>query len=151
MESLPVLTFLFTIFFFHQSSSSSTLPIIYNVLNLGAKPDGKTDSTKSFLSAWALACGSAQPSTIYVPPGRYLIGRPTNFGGQCKNNAITIRIDGTLVAPSNYNVLGNAGNWLLFEGVNGVSIVGGVLDGQGASLWACKASGQTCPDGAMVG
>ncbi|GMP78885.1 hypothetical protein CsSME_00034655 [Camellia sinensis var. sinensis] len=131
MKSLPVLTFLFTIFFFHQSSSSSssTLPITYN-----------TDSTKSFLSAWALACGSAQPATIYVPPGRYLIGRPANFGGRCTNNAITIRIDGMLVPPSNYNVLGNAGNWLLFEGVNGVSIVGGVLDGQGASLWACKAS-----------
>ncbi|CAL5414229.1 unnamed protein product [Camellia sinensis] len=55
-----------------------------------------------------------------------------------------------LVAPSNYNVLGNAGNCLLFEGVNGVSIVGGVLDGQGASLWACKASGKTCPDGATT-
>ncbi|KAI8003538.1 hypothetical protein LOK49_LG08G01954 [Camellia lanceoleosa] len=112
MKSLPVLTFLFSIFFFHQSSSSSssTLPITYNVLNLGAKPDGKTDSTKSFLSAWALACGSTQPATIYVPPGRYLIGRPANFGGRCKNSAITIRIDGTLVAPSNYNVLGNAGH-----------------------------------------
>ncbi|CAL5414222.1 unnamed protein product [Camellia sinensis] len=149
MKSLIVLTFLFTIFFFHQSSSS-TLPITYSVLNLGAKPDGKTDSTKSFLSAWALACGSAQPATIYVPPGRYLIGRPANFGGLCKTSAITIRIDGTLVAPSNYNVLGNAGNWLLFEGVNGVSIAGGMLDGQGASLWACKASGKTCPDGATT-
>ncbi|KAL7170674.1 hypothetical protein ACSBR2_035536 [Camellia fascicularis] len=104
MKSLPVLTFLFTIFFFHQSSSSSTLPITYNVLNLEAKLDGKTDSTKSFLSAWALACGSAQPATICVPPRRYLIGRPANFGRQCKNSAITIRIDGTLVALSNYNV-----------------------------------------------
>ncbi|GMP84208.1 hypothetical protein CsSME_00037824 [Camellia sinensis var. sinensis] len=145
MKSRPVLTFLFTIFFFYQSSSASTLPITYNVLNLGAKPDGKTGSTKSFLSAWALACGSAQPATIYVPPGRYLIGKPANFGGQCKNSAITIRIDGTLVAPSNYDVLGNAGNWLLFEGVNGVSIVGRVLDGQGVPFGLARLLARLAP------
>ncbi|KAK2993784.1 hypothetical protein RJ640_018074, partial [Escallonia rubra] len=113
-----------------------------------AKQDGKTDSTKSFLSAWAAACGSPRPVTVYVPPGRYLI-QQVHFRGACQNNAIVNRIDSTLVAPSDYNVLGSVGNWILFEGVNGVTIGGGILDGQGTGLWACKTSSKLCPNGAM--
>lgn len=122
----------------------------WDVLSLGAKGDGQTDSTNPFLKAWAAACGSVQPATIYVPPGRYLLGQAKFYGSQCKNSHITIRIDGTLVAPSDYHVLGNADNWLLFEQVSGVSIYGGTLDGQGSGLWACKASGYGCPQGATV-
>ncbi|CDP08138.1 unnamed protein product [Coffea canephora] len=36
----------------------------------------------------------------------------------------------------------------LFERVNGLSIYGGTLDGQGTGLWACKNSGKHCPQGA---
>ncbi|KAM7464849.1 hypothetical protein LguiB_012411 [Lonicera macranthoides] len=118
-------------------------------MDLGAKPDGKTDSTKAFLGAWAAACGSAKPSSIYVPPGRYLVQK-MHLSGQCKNSAITVRIDGTLVAPSDFRVIGNAGNWILFEGVNGVTVIGGVLDGQGTGLWSCKSSGKGCPSGATI-
>eukprot|EP00261_Vitis_vinifera_P032715 XP_019073958.1 PREDICTED: polygalacturonase [Vitis vinifera] len=108
--------------------------VTYNVVNLGAKGDGHTDSTKAFLNAWAAACGSASPATIYVPPGRYLLLNAVFRG--CKNHAITFRIDATLVAPSDYRVIGNAANWLAFQDVTGVSIIGGVLDGQGTGLWA---------------
>ncbi|KAK9200521.1 hypothetical protein WN944_015719 [Citrus x changshan-huyou] len=117
---------------------------------LGSKSDGRSDSTKAFLAAWAKACGSTAASTIYVPPGRYLLHNVV-FQGQCRNNDITIRIDGTLVAPSDYRVVGDAGNWILFEHVNGVYIYGGILDGQGAGLWACKRSGNNnCPSGATT-
>ena len=122
----------------------------YSVLNYGAKPDGNFDSTQAFVAAWSLACGSINPATIYVPPGRFLL-RNVVFRGQCKNNAIIFRIDGKLVAPSNYKVIGSTGNWLIFEHVNGVSIYGGILDGQGAGLWTCKRSGRGCPSGATVG
>ena len=122
--------------------------VTYNVVNLGAKGDGKTDSTKAFLHAWTAACASASPATIYVPPGRYFL-RNAVFSG-CKNHAITFRIDATLVAPADYRVIGNAGNWLAFEDVTGVSILGGILDGQGTGLWACKNSGKRCPSGATV-
>jgi polygalacturonase len=123
---------------------------MYNVQSFGAKSDGKSDCTKAFLSAWAAACASTGPATIYAPPGRFLIGRAL-FGGQLgKSNAITIRIDGTLVAPYNFNVLGSSGNWLKFERVTGVSVYGGTLDGQGTGLWACKNSGKKCPKGAIV-
>ncbi|KAE8717367.1 Polygalacturonase [Hibiscus syriacus] len=119
----------------------------YNVLNYGAKPDGHLDSTKAMVAAWTLACGSIKPATIYVPPGRFLL-RNAIFRGRCKNNAIVFRIDGTFVAPSDYNLLGSTGNWLLFEHVKGVSVYGGILDGQGTGLWACKRSGKGCPSGA---
>ncbi|KAJ4967776.1 hypothetical protein NE237_014477 [Protea cynaroides] len=121
----------------------------YNVVQLGAKTDGRTDSTKAFLTAWANACSSDQPAVIYVPQGRYLIGN-VQFSGKCNNNHIMIRIYGTLVAPSDYNVIGNSGTWIMFESVIGITISGGTLDGQGSSLWACKNAGQNCPTGAST-
>ncbi|BAT74833.1 hypothetical protein LR48_Vigan01g132600 [Vigna angularis] len=130
--------------------SSIVMGATYNVINFGAKSDGKTDSTKAFLNAWAKACASTSSASIYVPRGRFLL-RSATFGGQCHNQAITFTIDGTLVAPSDYRVIGSSGKWLQFEGVNGVSIRGGVLDGQGTALWNCKNSGKgNCPTGATT-
>ncbi|KAL2487683.1 Pectin lyase-like superfamily protein [Forsythia ovata] len=121
--------------------------VTYNVLNFGAKPDGVTDSTAAFLKAWSAACGTPNPATIYVPQeGKYFL-KNVQFRGPCKNKAITIHIDSTLVAPSDYNVIGNNATWLLFDRVDGVSIRGGTLDGQGNGLWACKKSSKNCPSG----
>ncbi|TXG72982.1 hypothetical protein EZV62_001561 [Acer yangbiense] len=135
------------LFLFFLTSFSSAIPVTYNVVTLGAKPDDKTDSTKAFLAAWARACGSATSATIYVPSGRFLLKNAV-FQGPCKNSRVSIRIDGTLVAPSDYHVIGATDNWLFFQHVDGVSISGGVLDGQGTGLWACKNSGKNCPSGA---
>ena len=131
------------------SAAASAAAATYNVERLGAKADGKTDSTKAFLAAWAKACASPKPAVVYVPPGSFLL-KNVVFGGDCNNNAITFRIAGTLVAPSDYRVFGDAGNWIFFENVNGVTISGGILDAQGTSLWACKTSGKSCPSGATV-
>ncbi|KAL6223685.1 hypothetical protein ACLB2K_002544 [Fragaria x ananassa] len=143
-RSLIVLSFLFIFI-----NSAMAKAVTYSVTTLGAKPDGKTDSTMAFLSAWAKACASVKPPVIYVPAGRFLL-RNAVFSGPCKNSHITFRIAGTLVAPSDYRVIGNAGNWLLFQHVNGVTISGGILDGQGTGLWACKNSGNSCPSGATT-
>lgn len=141
------LIFLFMKIYCLSAASNS----MYNVESFGAKSDGNTDCTKAFLSAWAAACSSTPSSTIYVPAGRFLIGSSAIFGGQsCKSSSITFRIDGTLVAPSNFNVIGHSGNWIKFERVTGVSVIGGTLDGQGTNLWACKNSGKNCPKGAIV-
>ncbi|GFP87138.1 polygalacturonase [Phtheirospermum japonicum] len=97
--------------------------------------------------AWSAACASTSPSTIYIPKGKFLL-RNLHFQGPCNNKAITIRIDGTLLAPTNYNAV--AGNWLLFEDVDGVSVLGGTLDARGAALWACKERGNNCASGATM-
>ncbi|CAN4104512.1 unnamed protein product [Withania somnifera] len=138
---------IFSLVFIFLSNLSLAANTIYNVQNYGAKSNGQTDSSTAFLSAWGAACASTSAATIYVPRGTYLI-RNIVFGGQtCKSKAITIRIDGTLLAPSDYDVFGNEGSWIKFEKVSGVSIFGGTFDGQGASLWACKTSGKNCPKG----
>jgi len=123
--------------------------VTLNVVNFGAKQDGETDSTNAFLSAWGRACSSTTPTTIHVPLGRFSVGKVV-FKGPCKNKGITVRIDGALVAPSNYDVIGNGGKWLYFDEVDGVAVFGGVLDGQGIGLWECKRSGKICPTGATV-
>lgn len=129
----------------------SLAKITYNVVTFGAKDNGLLDSKNAFVKAWGLACGSTSPAIIYVPTGRYLIASALTFAGQkCKSKAITFKIDGTLVAPSSYNSIGNAEVWIKFYRVNHVTISGGTLDAQGAPLWACKSSGKTCPKGATV-
>ena len=152
MAGLPLpmiphpITLFFIVFFAFSPSAKAAQ---FSVLSYGAKPDGKTDSTKAFAAAWAHACASTQPATISVPEGSFTLGQ-VRFQGPCKNRAILLRIDGTLVAPSDYKVIGNAKNWLIFEHVDGVTVSGGTLDGQGAGLWSCKNSGKGCPGGATV-
>ncbi|KAH6809305.1 Pectin lyase-like superfamily protein [Perilla frutescens var. frutescens] len=146
-NSKMIQIFIIIITFLHYSSAANPS---YNVKKLGAKSNGKSDCAKAFLSAWSAACSAVQPALIYVPPGQYLLRNAIFNGKLCKNTAITFRIDGTLIAPSNYSVIRNSGSWLKFERVTGVSIYGGTLDGQGASLWACKNSGKSCPKGATT-
>ncbi|KAI3523251.1 hypothetical protein L1887_01311 [Cichorium endivia] len=131
---------------------SSSAKLKYNVLSFGAKANGRIDSRSAFLKAWGLACASTKSAIIYVPTGRYLIASALTFSGQaCKSKAITIKIDGTLVAPSTYNAIGNAQVWIKLYRANHVTISGGTLDAQGAPLWACKSSGKTtCPKGATT-
>ncbi|KAK4403277.1 Polygalacturonase [Sesamum angolense] len=146
MVSRKMMLILIFTFFYYTSSFASNPS--YNVKSFGAISDGESDSTKAFLSAWFAACATTQPAAIYVPPGRYLLRNAFFNGKTCKNKAITIRIDGTLVAPSDYNTIGKSGTWLKFQKVTGVSISGGTLDGQGTKLWACKNSSKSCPKGA---
>lgn len=124
----------------------------YNVVSLGAKPDGKTDSTEVFVKAWNEACGSLGKSRIVVPEGRYLIQNAIKFDGRkCRSVAITFDVKGTLVAPSDFHALSSSATWLWFDSVNGVTLSGGKFDGKGVSLWNCKMSGKGgCPKGASV-
>ncbi|KAH7573676.1 hypothetical protein ACOSP7_007478 [Xanthoceras sorbifolium] len=149
---LYVIVLVFNLFFLLriQPSSAAAAKTNYNVLSFGAKGNGVTDSTQAFSKAWAAACASTEPTTIYVPKGRYLLGSLA-FTGGCKSSDITIQIDGTLVAPADYRVLGKADNWLSFDQVSGVSFIGGALDARGSALWVCKAAGTNdCPNGATT-
>ncbi|GAB4858923.1 hypothetical protein Ancab_010396 [Ancistrocladus abbreviatus] len=142
------LALLFIIFLFPTLSSAAGN--IYNVVSFGARLDGRTDSSAALLKAWNAACATAGKSTIYIPAGRFFVGRPVVFSGNyCKCRGITVRLLGSLVAPSDYRAIGNSAIWLFFEFVSSVTFSGGTLDGQGAGLWACKRSGMGgCPGGA---
>lgn len=141
---------IFCFFFYSSSPSVFAANPTFNVQSFGAKSGGNSDCTKAFLSAWRAACATTADATVYVPPGRFLLRNAYFDGKYCKNKAITLRIDGTLVAPSNYNAIGKSEIWLKFESIAGVSIHGGTLDGQGTNLWACKNSDKNCPAGATV-
>ncbi|KAH7547639.1 hypothetical protein FEM48_Zijuj01G0331100 [Ziziphus jujuba var. spinosa] len=118
----------------------------YNVMSYGAKADGKTECSRAFVKAWASACGSQRAATMYVPKGRFLI-KAVQFSGPCRNR-VTVQMDGTLVAPSNYWDMGNSGFWILFIKVTDLAVIGGTLDAKGPAFWACRRSGSTCPVGA---
>ncbi|CAI0458845.1 unnamed protein product [Linum tenue] len=129
--------------------ASASQPSVYRVTDYGARADPKTDSTSALSDAWRKACSDPRPSVVYVPHGRFHV-RNLGFEGPCRSKDILVRIDGTLVAPSDYSVIGNAKNWILFHDVDGVRISGGILDGQGTELWSCKLDGRKdCPTGAM--
>ncbi|CAI0380699.1 unnamed protein product [Linum tenue] len=136
------------LFLIATAAASASRPV-YSVTNYGARADPKTDSTTAFLDAWSRACSDPRPSTVYVPNGKFYI-RNATFEGPCRSNDTLVRVDGTLVAPADYSVIGDAGNWILFHSVDGVRISGGILDGQGIALWSCKLHGQKkdCPLGA---
>nr|XP_043622653.1 polygalacturonase-like [Erigeron canadensis] len=142
-------TIFLVIIFLVSSAEAGTAT--YNVTSFGAKGNGYTDCTKAFLGAWSAACSTTKSATIYVPTGNYLIATPITFAGErCYSSAITIRIYGTLVAPSNYDAIASSGDWIRFHRVNHVTISGGTLDARGGSLWSCKTSHKSCPEGATT-
>ncbi|KAK1379427.1 polygalacturonase-like [Heracleum sosnowskyi] len=131
-------------------NSSSAARVSINVQRLGARADGKTDVSKILLRAWNSACASRNPAQVYLPKGRYLIRSPIVFSGRNCRRSMAMRIDGTIVASTNYNLLANSENWIKFERVNGLTITGGTIDAKGNGLWNCKKSGKNCPTGATT-
>ncbi|KAL7145686.1 hypothetical protein ABFS83_07G103700 [Erythranthe nasuta] len=119
----------------------------YNVVDFGARGDGKTDSTSSFLKAWNAACNSVVPAAVMVVPKGTFLVKSISFTGPCKSN-MKLLIHGTLIAPNDYRFLGSNEFWIMFYRVNGLSIFGGTIDAKGSSLWSCKSGGNNCPYGA---
>lgn len=140
---MPKLATFFSLIILHLSLAAA-----YNVVSYGARGDGRTDSTSAFLRAWAAACKSATPASVSVPRGRYLV-RTMRFTGPCRNR-ILFEISGTMVAPDNYNVIGQSDFWILFYKVSRLSVVGGTIDAKGSKFWSCRRSSNNCPRGARV-
>ncbi|XXG58570.1 hypothetical protein AAC387_Pa04g0851 [Persea americana] len=107
----------------------------FNIMDHGAKADGKTDDAQAFQDTWTAACGSSGPATIIVPKGDYWMG-PLKFTGPCKGvPSITMKLDGHLLAETDLNKF-PSGDWVYFGWIDGLTITGtGVFDGQGASIW----------------
>ncbi|XP_021752147.1 polygalacturonase-like [Chenopodium quinoa] len=118
-----------------------------SVVNFGARPDGRTDSTQAFQKAWSWACRSTRPVTLIVPHGKFVV-RPMFFNGPCRKQ-VTLRIKGTIIGPSDYRVLARSSVWLMFYNINGLVINGGTLDARGHDFWSCRHRIGYCNNGAQ--
>lgn len=105
----------------------------HDVVKLGGKGDGKTDSTKAVNEAWTAACAGTGKQTIVVPKGDFLTG-PLNFTGPCKGD-IVIQLDGNLLSSTDLALFKS--NWIEIMRLESLEISGkGKLDGQGAAVWS---------------
>ncbi|KAL2530604.1 exopolygalacturonase-like [Forsythia ovata] len=72
--------------------------MIFNVLNFGAKPGQRQESTQAFIQAWDAVCNFNGRVRLLIPPGVYKLSE-TTFGGPCKSQfPIIVQVQGTLQA-----------------------------------------------------
>ncbi|CAL4886203.1 unnamed protein product [Urochloa decumbens] len=114
------------------ASVSAAAANVFNVKDYGSKGNGVVDDTKPLMLAWRAACAAAGAVTLVVPAGTYYIG-PVQFHGPCKASTLTFQLQGTLKAATDLKRFGN--DWIEFGWVNGLTVTGGVIDGQGSSSW----------------
>lgn len=123
-------------------------PVRYDVTQFGADKTGSYGSTKAFRTTWKVACQSTKPAEFYVPEGVFLVGYLL-FEGPCKS-FMSFTNSGTIKAPLNYSNPTVIGAWIKFHSVFGMSFTGGIIDGSGGRLWACKSNKSDCPLGSTV-
>ncbi|XP_022726620.1 polygalacturonase At1g48100-like isoform X2 [Durio zibethinus] len=109
---------------------------IFDVLDFGAKGDGKTDDTKAFQAAWAAAC-KVEVSTVVVPAEFLFLVGPISFSGPYCQANIVFQLDGTIIAPTDSQPWGKGIlQWLEFTKLKGITIQGkGIIDGRGTGWW----------------
>ncbi|RAL53286.1 hypothetical protein DM860_006958 [Cuscuta australis] len=109
---------------------------VFNVMDFGAKGDGKTDDTKAFQATWAAAC-KMEASTMIIPSDfEFLVG-PISFSGPYCQHNIIFQLDGTIIAPTSSKAWGlGLFQWLDFTKLVGLTIQGsGTIDGSGSVWW----------------
>ncbi|KAL8208262.1 hypothetical protein R6Q57_007674 [Mikania cordata] len=120
----------------HANKSKQREGLKFDVLDYGAKGDGRSDDTKAFQAAWANVC-KAEASTLIVPFGyKFLVG-PTSFSGSNCHKSVTFQLDGTILAPIDPKAWGaSLDQWLEFINLEGFTIKGkGTIDGRGSNWW----------------
>ncbi|KAL5213132.1 hypothetical protein ABZP36_023979 [Zizania latifolia] len=101
-------------------TSPSTPQGPLDIAQLGARGDGKSDSTKFVMQK------------IVIPPGNYLTGALLLAGPYTSD--IIIRLDGNLLGTGDLNAYKT--NWIEVMHVNNFAINGhGTIDGQGPLVW----------------
>ncbi|KAI7735496.1 hypothetical protein M8C21_017854 [Ambrosia artemisiifolia] len=119
----------------HTDKSKQNKGLKFNVLDFGAKGDGKSDDTKAFQAAWANAC-KAEASIMIVPSGyKFLVGATSFSGSNCHGN-IVFQLDGTILAPSSKAWGAGVDQWIEFTNLVGFTMSGkGTIDGSGSVWW----------------
>ncbi|KAL6882627.1 hypothetical protein ACP4OV_011317 [Aristida adscensionis] len=120
-----------------------------SVVDYGARGDGWTDDTKAFEAAWGAACGAVgSPSaTVLVPSGKVFLVGPVTFHGPCAApGRIIVQVMGEITAPpASAWREGSRGHWLMFHGVDRLTVTGGgVLDGKGETWWFRRCTDDAC-------
>ncbi|CAI0464459.1 unnamed protein product [Linum tenue] len=119
---------------------------VVDVMNFGAKADGKHDDVMAFMQAWQEVCKkSAQPAKLLVPEGTYM-SSPVIFQGPClSSQPVIVEVKGTILANEDLSAY-DEDFWFLFEKINGVILTGGgTFDGRGASAWKYNDGGSNFP------
>ncbi|XVE82189.1 hypothetical protein DITRI_Ditri15bG0127400 [Diplodiscus trichospermus] len=112
---------------------------VFNVLEYGAKADGKTDSSINFIRTFKAACNFHGNAMMVIPSGEFLIG-PVIFAGPCFNpSPLIIQANGMVKAISDISYYGGGADdtdWITFQSINGLILTGhGTFHGQGAEVW----------------
>ncbi|KAL3632470.1 Polygalacturonase 1 [Castilleja foliolosa] len=119
----------------------SLAALTINVLDYGAKGDGKTDDTEAFQKAWEEACSSSGDVNFVAAQNKYYLLKPIRFSGPCTSH-ITMQIGGNIIASddrSHYN--NDLRHWLVFDSVQNLIVKGGgIINGNGNKWWqnSCK-------------
>ncbi|WJX86022.1 hypothetical protein P8452_68387 [Trifolium repens] len=112
---------------------------IYNVMDYGARGDGKTDDSQAFASAFSSACKAGGMATLIIPAEKSFMTTGVIFNGPC-NTKIHIQFDGKIVAPPKEEW--KNGKYLVsIEYLDGLTIDGngqGGADGDGSTWWQCQ-------------
>ncbi|KAK8557444.1 hypothetical protein V6N13_013715 [Hibiscus sabdariffa] len=112
----------------------------FNVLDYGAKADGKKDSSINFIRTFKAACNFHGDAMMVIPEGDFLIG-PVIFSGPCFNpSSLIIQANGMVKAQSDisyYTGGADGTDWITFQSLkNGLILSGdGTFHGQGAHTW----------------
>ncbi|KAL4272578.1 hypothetical protein GQ457_13G024180 [Hibiscus cannabinus] len=112
----------------------------FNVLEHGAKADGRTDSSINFIRTFEAACNFHGNAVMVIPDGVFLIG-PVLFSGPCFNPSLLIvQVNGIVKAQPNMAYYRGGGeddiDWITFQAIDGLILTGrGTFHGQGSAVW----------------
>ncbi|KAL4272819.1 hypothetical protein GQ457_13G014240 [Hibiscus cannabinus] len=113
----------------------------FNVLDYGAKTDGKTPSSINFIRAFKAACNHPGKAMVVIPEGKFVVGSIL-FSGPCSCEApLMVQVSGTVV-PQGNTVTAEGAEWITFQSIDGLIVSGkGTFDGQGEKSWKSKCKG----------